>query len=199
MYNWRKLTVAQREELFAWRKQRHMPWHSPPHMEGSRHVYHLSAACYEHHPIIGANVKRMAAFAEHLLDTLTRCNCRIHAWCVLPNHYHILIGSDGIRSVIAKLGRFHGRMSYIWNTEDDSRGRQVWCKSAERSIRSDRHHWATTNYIHNNPVRHGDAKKWQEWPYSSAIDFLNAVGISKAKAIWTEYPVLDYGKGWDDV
>ena len=54
------------------------------------------------------------------------------------------------------------------------------------------------NYVHNNPVHHGYVKKWQEWSFSSAIDFLEKVGREKAKEIWLNYPLLDYGNGWDD-
>ena len=60
----------------------------------------------------------------------------------------------------------------------------------------------TTNnkiyYIHNNPVRHGYVKKWQEWPFSSAPEYLAAVGREQATAWWQEYPLLDYGAGWDE-
>jgi putative transposase len=54
------------------------------------------------------------------------------------------------------------------------------------------------NYIHHNPVHHGYVKKWTDWPYTSAHEFLKAVGREKAAEIWCKYPPLDYGKGWDD-
>jgi putative transposase len=68
----------------------------------------------------------------------------------------------------------------------------------ERGLRSDRHHWATVNYIHHNPVRHKYAARWQDWAFSSAEEFLKEVGRARAVEIWKEYPVLAYGKGWDD-
>jgi len=53
------------------------------------------------------------------------------------------------------------------------------------------------NYIHNNPIHHSHVDKWQDWPWSSATDFLNHVGREMAEKIWREYPILDYGKKWD--
>jgi putative transposase len=47
-------------------------------------------------------------------------------------------------------------------------------------------------------VHHGYVKKWEDWPFSSARDYLQAVGRQKALETWYNYPVLDYGKGWDD-
>ncbi len=54
------------------------------------------------------------------------------------------------------------------------------------------------NYIHNNPVHHRYVKKWADWAFSSAGEFLEGVGSEKAKEIWLNYPLLDYGKDWDD-
>jgi len=78
------------------------------------------------------------------------------------------------------------------------RGRCVWRRCSDRGIRSERHFWATMNYVHHNPVKHGYARRWQDWPYSSAGAFLGAVGRKRAEEIWKEYPLLEYGKGWDE-
>ena len=65
-------------------------------------------------------------------------------------------------------------------------------------LTADGHFWATVNYIHHNPVKHGYVEKWDEWPYSSAVDYLREIGREEATAVWKSYPLLDYGKGWDD-
>jgi putative transposase len=54
------------------------------------------------------------------------------------------------------------------------------------------------NYVHHNPVHHGYVKYWEEWPFSSARPYLDEVGKAEASRIWREFPLLDYGKGWDD-
>jgi putative transposase len=64
-------------------------------------------------------------------------------------------------------------------------------------MKSERHFFATLNYVHNNPVHHGCVQHWQDWPWSSAAEFLEKMGYEKAKEIWRRYPVLDYGKNWD--
>jgi len=198
MYHWRKLTDKQRDDLLAWRRQMRFPWHSPPHCISDRGVYHITAACYEHEAIIGSSPARMAGFADALVACLSLHAGAIHAWCVLPNHYHALLATPDVFALLAALGKLHGRTSFAWNGEDARRGRQVWCKAADRGMRSDRHHWATLNYVHHNPVHHGYARRWQEWPYSSAVEYLEGVGHAEAERIWREFPILDYGKGWDD-
>jgi putative transposase len=120
----------------------------------------------------------------------------IYAWCILPNHYHLLARTERIKELRLGLGRFHGRSSFTWNGEAGQRGRKVWHNCFERPMKSERHFWASLNYVHHNPVRHGYVKRWQDWPWSSAAEFLQQVGRDRA-AVWKQYPILDYGKKWD--
>jgi putative transposase len=140
----------------------------------------------------------MAAFADELLSAVATVAAGIHAWCVLPNHYHLLVTTPDLRSSVWALGKLHGRSSFQWNREEDSRGRKVWHGAADRFMRGERHFWATMNYIHHNPVRHGYVKHWLDWPYSSAREFLTGLGRSEAERVWREYPLEDYGRGWDE-
>jgi putative transposase len=197
MYRWRKLTAEDQHTLLNWRQRIRRPWHSPPHYIQGRATFHLTAACYEHEPLIGASLERMQSFTESLIETL-HSQTEIHAWCVLPNHYHLLLTVPDLKPILRTLGQLHGRWSYVWNGEDGQRGRKVWSPPADRWIRSPDHAWATMNYIHHNPVKHGYVKRWQEWPFGSAESFLDAVGREEAKRVWRSYPVLDYGRGWDD-
>jgi len=70
MYLWRKLNEKQREELLEFRRFNDRPWHSPKHQTNQNGRYLLTAACYEHRPIIGLNPKRLGDFSERLLKTL---------------------------------------------------------------------------------------------------------------------------------
>ena len=65
-------------------------------------------------------------------------------------------------------------------------------------MRSDRHFWATLNYVHHNPVHHAYVASWTDWLWSSAPEYLARMDPNEAKRIWHEYPLGEYGKGWDD-
>jgi putative transposase len=198
MYNWRKMTEAQREQALELRRRRELPWHSPPHLDFEGiHQYLISAACYEHIPVIGKNPERMTECETEVLKICNELCLDIYAWCILPNHYHALLRTEHIKELRQSLGQFHGRSSFEWNGEDNSRGRKVWYNCFERIIKSERHFWATLNYVHHNPVHHGYVKQWQDWPWSSAKQFLERVGQEKARELWFKYPILDYGKKWD--
>jgi len=200
-YQWRKMTERQRNVVLDYRRQRQYPWHGPQHRKDDITIlYHITAACYDHAPIIGATPQRLDAFSDLLIREVMEPNCkRVECWCVLPNHYHVLVACEEIHGLIRALGLMHGRLSRQWNKEDGLTGkRQCWHRCVERSMRSDRHEWATLNYVHHNPVHHGYVKKWDQWPWSSARDYLRQVSRKEAERRWKEFPVLDYGAGWDD-
>src|SRR3954470_19228514 len=152
-YVWRQLNEKQRTSLLGWRKARGHPWHSPPHRSNFGHLrFLISAACYEHHHYIGHSPQRMDNFARELLALFAAHGSQTFAWCVLPNHYHAVLEASDIKLLLHGLGLLHGRTSYAWNGEERMRGRKVFFRAVERAMRSERHYWATLNYIHHNPV-----------------------------------------------
>ena len=198
MYNWRKMTGKRRAEILQLRNQCGWPSHSPPHFgsDGWTH-YHLSAANYEHVPVIGKTPERMACFSSMLGNVFAAAGGELFAWCVLPNHWHALIGTDDLKAVLKQIGRLHGKCSFEWNGEESARGRQCWHCCSDRRIRSENHFYAARNYIHHNAVKHGYVDKWDEWVFSSAKEYLDAVGKVEALAFWNAYPVLGMGDKWD--
>ncbi|MEO5917910.1 MAG: hypothetical protein ABIS50_26995 [Luteolibacter sp.] len=199
-YLWRNLSESGRKEILAYPQHHHRPWRRPPHFDQGNVFYHLTGACYEHRDWIGRSPARMEDFCGRLLDVPDAHpeSESPAAWCVLPNHYHLLVRTSDLKSLVSSLARLHGSTSFQWNTEENSRGRKVWHGVSDRAMRGDGHFWSTLNYIHQNPVKHGFVSKWEDWPYSSASDYLREVGRDQAVTIWKNFPVLDYGKGWDD-
>ena len=198
MYQWNKLSQKDRDHMIAIRKGRKHAWHAPPHWEYEGNIrFFITATCYKHQKIIGHSAARMSECETAVLDACAKLEAKVYSWCILPNHYHLLALTDRIDDLRSELGQFHGRSSYEWNGQDKARGRKVWYKALERPMRSERHFWATMNYIHNNPVKHGYVKCWQDWPYSSSREFIEKVGREEAERIWYEYPIRDYGKKWD--
>jgi putative transposase len=183
-YLWRQLNQKQREELLEWRKSRAYPWHSPPHRPNFGHLrFLISAACYKHRHHIGHSPPRIDNFVGDLLAVLEAHANQTFAWCVLPNHYH------------GAASRPHFTRLEHRRTHPRTKG---FFRAVERAMRSDRHYWATLNYVHHNPVRHGYVERWTDWRWRSAAEYLARTGASEAKRAWREYPIHQYGKNWDD-
>jgi putative transposase len=199
MYKWRAMTDEEREYALQLRQAKHFPKHSPPHFDfAGEYQYLVNSACFEHVHVIGVSPERMTDCEQDVLEVCNKYGTEIYAWCILPNHYHILLKTEQIKELRKELGLFHGRSSFKWNKEDDARGRQVWHNCFERKMKSERHFWASLNYVLNNPVHHGYVKNWQDWQWSNAKEYLEKIGKEKALQIWRDYPILDYGKKWDE-
>src|SRR4051812_40830981 len=132
MYRWRKMSMEERSELLEWRKRREHPWHRPPHANHAEGCFHITAACFEHAAMIGVSLVRMREFSDALIETVEQTGAKIHAWCVLPNHYHLLLHLPQLEAGLKALGRLHGRTSHAWNGQDVMRGRKVWSPPADR-------------------------------------------------------------------
>ena len=198
MYRWRKMTDEQRREVLVERRLHDRPSHSIPHAQNdTRTIYLITAACFEHAHVIGKSPARMSQFESDLVGLFDETCLQTFAWTVLPNHYHALVKTMAVTALLGRLGKLHGRCSFYWNGEDDQRGRQVWCNAAETVMKSEGHYYATINYVLNNAVKHGYVKKWTEWPYCNATEYLESIGREKALQIWKSYPIDDYGKDWD--
>src|SRR5688572_8167008 len=140
------MTPEQRHEAVQYRRLRERPWHSPPHWEfAGKRQFIISGACFEHRPTIGVTPERMTECETGLLDVCAQFAENIYAWCLLPNHYHLLLHTQQLKELRAELGKFHGRSSFKWNGEDESRGRQVWYRCFDRAISSHKHFWASMN------------------------------------------------------
>jgi putative transposase len=208
-YAYREMNPEERQAVLELRKQRGYPKHSPPHIDeqdlrsrfsgpsrGGLHYRLFSGACFEHKWILAAP-QRLTQFSEWLLDALAQRGAEVAAWTVLPYHYHCLVGCEQWTPIARAIGRLHGRSSFVWNGEDNLRGRQVWCHGFDRIIRTRDHFFASLNYVHNNPRQHGLVARLQDWPWSSFHEYLQHQGRSWLEQIWREYPIADYGKEWD--
>jgi putative transposase len=198
MYEYRKLTPEQRAELVKQRLAQGDPPHSPPHPVRDQPFYLLTATCYEHVRHMQSQRRRQQVL-DALLEQFITTGMEIHAWAILPNHYHLLVHVTGFDALGGIFRLVHGPTARQWNLEDDTLGRKVWYRFADRAIRSERHYYTTLNYIHYNPVKHGWVKSPYDWAESSVHWYLAHYGREWLRDLWTRYPVRDYGRGWDDL
>ena len=85
------MTPEQKIEAVEYRRLHQHPLHSPPHLQfhGQRQFF-ISRTCYEHQHHIGESHERMSKFEADLLTACDKFASSTYAWCVLPNHYHVL-------------------------------------------------------------------------------------------------------------
>ena len=195
MYNYRQATPKQREAMLAARQKNDWPWHAPPHFGVDQNLYLLTAACYDHQPILSTESRRDECCVA-LQNLLAETGGELRAWVVLPNHYH-LVAHVVLDAFSKQIGRWHNGKATQWNREDGTPGRKVWHRFADRRIRGDRHYFASLNYVHTNPTHHGLTADAKAWRWSSLAHYMQEVGRETLQKWWHEYPIDRYGEGWD--
>lgn len=196
MYEYREMSPEEREEILKTRQERGFPLHALPHFYGVAGEYLITATCYEHRHVF-ADPDDLSWLAEEVLNDLTVAGLPYSAWVFLSNHYHILLETEDLAIVSEVLRLLHSRIATKINGWQNKRGRKVWYRYHDRKIRSERHHMATINYLHYNPVKHGFVDRMRDWPWSSIHRYVEDKGDEWIARTWKEYPVGDYGKGWD--
>ena len=191
MYAYRHATPEIRKELLEERQLKAWPWHAPPHFADGEHIYLLTAACFEHQPLMASEARR-----DEWIAALHACVADLRGWVVLPNHYHLVARID-LDAFAVKIARLHNGKATQWNREDRTPGRKVWHRFTDRQIRNDRHYFASLNYVHANPVHHGVVEQSDAWRWSSLAHYRDAVGQATLEAWSHEYPIERFGAGWD--
>jgi len=197
MYEYRRMTIEQRKAVVEDRRVRAFPWHKPPHLASGEGWFLVSAANYEHRHYFRASAE-LTALKRRLLEALDGLSMPCAGWVVMPNHYHLLVHTGELPVLGKALGSVHGRSSRYANRRDQTSGRRVWYKYTDRKVRSERHYWTCLHYIIINPVKHEFVNDLLEWPWSCVHDLVAQQGLQWVEDLRREYPVLDFGRGWDD-
>lgn len=93
---------------------------------------------------------------------------RLVAWCVMPNHVHVMAEiNDGFRlgNIVASWKQFSARMA---NRHLRRTGPFWQVDYFDRYIRTDKHYAVAVQYIEDNPVRAGLVTIAKPWRWSSA-------------------------------
>ena len=109
-----------------------------------------------------------AAIVEDALLHFDGARCRMLAWCIMPNHVHVVVEQvegwrlgDIVKSwkafSAAAINRRHGAAGPVWAKD-----------YFDRYVRNERHLAQTIGYVEENPVRSKLVAARQDWRFSSA-------------------------------
>jgi REP-associated tyrosine transposase len=196
MYDYRRMTPAERTAVVEVRRSRGFPLHKPPHPEQGAGWYFITAATFERRNHF-TTPPELTTLEGQLLDALTTTELTCGGGVILPNHYHVLVHTPTLAAVGRALRPVHGRSAPYANRRDGTPGRQVWCNFSDRQVRSERHMAACLHYVIWNPVKHGHVDAMADWPWSSVHELTAEHGVTWVEELVREYPLGDFGKDWD--
>jgi putative transposase len=100
----------------------------------------------------------------HAVKADVRVN--IWAYCLMPNHVHMIGVPDEAHSLSKLFGTVHHRYAKRVNAIHDWRG-HLWQERFFSVVMDEKHTLAALRYVELNPVRAGLCRHPEEWPWSS--------------------------------
>ena len=126
---------------------------------------------------------RIARLVEDALLHFDGIRYRVLAWCIMPNHVHMLIETMPTHELAALV---HSWKSFTAKEANKILGRTgaFWYQDYfDRAIRDERHFAAALKYIHENPVKAGLVDLPERWPYGSARFWIRRPGTGGTPAV----------------
>lgn len=124
----------------------------------------------------------LAALMQETLLQFDGQRYRLAAWCVMPNHVHVLIEPRvSLAKIVQSWKSYTGRWAMARNAELGLGvpGDALWMRDYwDRYIRNQQHLDAVTAYIHQDPVAAGLCRMPQDWQWSSACRALGSCAIA---------------------
>jgi putative transposase len=144
-------------------------------------------------------------YKDVLIESLKFCQknkgLRVHAWCIMSSHVHLIISSEGdlLQDIIRDYKSYTATQLRKAIEENQQESRKEWMlwmmqrAAKKNSNNNDFQFWQQHNkpielftkkviqqkldYIHNNPVVEGIVEQPEEYVYSSAKDYAEMKGL----------------------
>ncbi|MBQ6455311.1 MAG: transposase, partial [Eggerthellaceae bacterium] len=143
-------------------------------------IYHVVSRGAGHCIIFEDNVDR-TRFLEELVTRFEPIGALIHAWCLMSNHYHLLVQVelDCLASAMKALNssyaqyfnKRHGRIGYLFQGRFKS-----------EPINDDAYFLTALRYIHKNPQKAGICRA-DEYRWSSYQEYIGRNAVAGMAAI----------------
>jgi REP element-mobilizing transposase RayT len=154
--------------------------------------YHVTSRGNEQKDIFKSRKDRKK-FLDYLESATERYGAVIHAFCLMNNHYHILLETPtGNLSQIMR--HLNGSYTTYFNVKRKRAGHLFQGRYKAILVEADSYGLELSRYIHLNPLRAGSVNRPEEYEWSS---YRHYIGLSKAPSWLKTGFVLDVFGGKD--
>ena len=111
--------------------------------------------------------KNIAALVAESLDYLAKMYFDLWAFCIMPNHVHLLITVFEDAPILYKILQKHKKHTAWKGNLILKRSGKFWThESYDHIVRNGQEFENIVYYILNNPIKAGFVKKWQDWQWT---------------------------------
>jgi len=133
-----------------------------------------------------------ALYRDFAAQALESQGVRCWAWCLMPNHVHLVLEPSCEGGLAAALKQAHQRYTRHINAREGWTG-FLWQGRFASCAMDEGHALAAIRYVELNPVKAGLTRRAQDWPWSSARFHRGG----PADGLTGHAPFLDGIRDWD--
>ncbi|HEX6212627.1 MAG TPA: transposase [Methylomirabilota bacterium] len=130
------------------------------------HVYHVLNRGI-HRQTLFARADDYLYFQELMLRAAVRVPMRIVAYCLMPNHWHLVLWPELDGAISAYIQWLAGTHACYFNTRHSLTGHVYQGRFKAVSVGDERHLLTLLRYVEANPVRAGLVQRAEDWMWSS--------------------------------
>lgn len=116
-------------------------------------------------------------FLEELTAAFTKNGVELHAWCLMSNHYHLLVRTSLEQLAIA-MKELNSSYANYFNKRHSRVGHLFQGRFKSEPVGEDEYYLTVLRYIHHNPQKAGICPA-SEYRWSSYSEYVGANGFSK--------------------
>ena len=137
----------------------------PLRIEFPNALYHVTARGDRREPIVEDDTDR-AAFFNVLAEVIERFNWRCHAYCLMTNHYHLVVETPDA-NLSKGMRQLNGMYTQATNRRHQRTGHLFQGRFKAILVDKDNYLLELSRYVVLNPVRAGMVKHPRQYAWSS--------------------------------
>jgi len=135
------------------------------------------------------------AYLSLLGQWCAQCGNRIWAYCLMPNHVHLIVVPECPDGLARGVGETHRRYTRRVNFREGWRG-HLWQDRFASYVMDERYLIAATRYVERNPVKAAMVERAEDWPWSSAAAHCQGRGDDVAEGAWLSERIAGWVCTW---
>jgi putative transposase len=133
------------------------------------------------------------AYIDLMVEWCGKCHVEVWAWCLMPNHVHLIAVPDSEIGLARAIGEAHRRYTRRINFREGWRG-HLWQERFASFPMDDNYLLAAVRYVEMNPVASGLVAHPGDYPWSSARAHIAGQNDQLTKV----EPLLALVNNWND-
>ncbi|HYC92165.1 MAG TPA: transposase [Thermoanaerobaculia bacterium] len=156
--------------------------HAPLHRFGDAGVYFITAGTLGKQHFFRAPAA-LDELQHSLFAAVQKHACRLQAWALFSNHYHLVVSTEAGENVRRMLRALHIDSAINVNRRDGRKGRKVWFQFWDTQLTHEGSWLARLRYTHENAVHHGLVADAHAYRWCSASWFEETAAASFVKTV----------------